>query len=161
MEKNTKRTAKRKEPTAHAQAVAVMDFMNSNAPEFIRCAVVDAIDRACEHLDPHRPFKLYYEKGSERNDMDVLMAVCKRTKLLSLSAMEHTEAGLARHVIAIVNHPKVPNALYNKVADFVTSATNIQDSTGETLLDRWAYAPETVTALLTWAKEADEKEEIA
>ncbi len=81
--------------------------------------------------------------------------------MLHITDLEKTEASLARHILAIMDHPKTPNNLYNKIADFITDSTNIRDSAGESLLDRWTYSPETVTALVTWAKEADDKKEIA
>ena len=89
--------------------------------------------------------------------MDVLQALFKRSRMLSLEDIEKSEAGLARHIIAIANHPKVPCSLYNSIGDFVTDGTMIKDAAGETLLDRWAYMPETVTAIVKWANESDYK----
>lgn len=82
--KNTKRTTKRKEPTAHASAVAVLEFLNSGkVPDFLCTVVRETIDRACEHLDPHDPFKPNFEPGHERYVLDILMAVMRRTRTLS------------------------------------------------------------------------------
>jgi len=72
-----------------------------------------------------------------------------------------SDTGLADHILAIMNDPKCPDALYNKIAGFVTDCTNIKDSTGETLLDRWCYEPATINALCACAKEEDERKEIA
>ena len=72
-----------------------------------------------------------------------------------------TEAALAEHILAIMNHPKVPNALYNAVGNFITDSTNIKDAQGESLLDRWCYEPETVAALCAMAKEEDDNKEMA
>jgi len=136
-----------------------MEFMNSGKiPDFLSSVVMMAIDHACDHVGFSRP---QYEKGFENDDLHLLANLCRRTRMLTTTELEMTEAALARHIIAIVNHPKCPNSLYSHVADFVTDGTNLKNSSGESLVDRWAYAPETVTAVVEWANEADDNKEIA
>jgi hypothetical protein len=160
--KTTSEKTSRKEPTAHAQAGAVMEFMNSRKiPDFLSTVVMETIDRACEYLDPHQAFKPYYEEGSERHDRDILIALCRRTRMLRLAQIEESEAGLARHIKAILEHPNCPNDLFNKVADWVTTGTNVKDADGESLIDRWAWAPETLTAIVNWTLQEQHREEDA
>ncbi|SRR6266545_237382 len=93
---------------------------------------------------------------------DAFQVIQRQREIAGEDDEPHTsEAGLAAHVIAILNHPKVPNALYNAIGNFITDSTNIKDSTGESLVDRWTYAPATVAAACAWAKEEDDNKEIA
>ncbi len=157
--KSTKRTAKRKEPNAHASAVAILEFMNSNKiPDFLANVVQETIDHVCQHLDPHRPFKMSYAPEDASHDMNILMAVCRRTRMLDLQALENSEAGLARHILAIYNHPLTPTNLYNHVADFVTSGTNLKDENGNTPLDDWAFSTRTVSQIVGLANQHDKNE---
>ena len=176
MKKNStaKRTTK-KEPTAHAQALAVMEFMNSGKiPDFLSTVVMETIDRACEHLDPHNPFKPYYEPGSERHDMDVLMALCKRTRMLRLAEIKESEAGLARHIAAIYKHPLTPSRLHNAIGDFITDGTNLKisacesnsdslvDTRGDiTLVEEWSWQPQTIERIIEMTNKYENAEEAA
>jgi hypothetical protein len=77
------------------------------------------------------------------------------------AGLEKSEAGLAAHVIAILGHERTPVALYNAVADWASNAIQIKDSRGETLLDRWREAPETIEACISWDNERDDLKIIA
>jgi hypothetical protein len=68
---------------------------------------------------------------------------------------------IAAAVATIVNSSETPNALYEKVADWLTTAVNIQDSEGNSILERWNHSPECIAACLEWAREADWKKEDA
>jgi hypothetical protein len=167
---STAKKATRKEPTAHASAVAVMDiedkrarkearmvtaFLNGDSPDFLSEAVLRAIDAAFDHFQMSRPQD---DCGIADYDEQNLYPLFLKTKLHS---PEESEASLARHIVAIVNHPKTPEYLDRKIRDFVTDATNIQSASGESLLDRWTYDPKTIAACVAWANEADDKKEIA
>ncbi len=66
---------------------------------------------------------------------------------------------IAAAISTIINSPETPNALYEKVADWITTSTNIQDSQGQSILDRWTAGPECIAACVLWAKtEEDQKE---
>ncbi|SRR6266545_774246 len=71
------------------------------------------------------------------------------------------ERDLAGHILEILNNPRTPVALYDAVRGFITDSIDIKDSTGESLLDRWACAPETIAAACSWASEQDDNREIA
>jgi hypothetical protein len=75
--------------------------------------------------------------------------------------LENSVQGLARHVLAIKNHPLCPDRLYDAICDFITDGTNLKDESGDTLLNCWAYDPKTVEAILVWAKSDDDKCEMA
>jgi len=69
----------------------------------------------------------------------------------------NTEAELAAHVHAILAHPLTPNSLYEAVAAFVCDGTNIKNTQGETLLERWSDSPETIAAVIAWTNERDDR----
>jgi len=68
---------------------------------------------------------------------------------------------LAAAVLTIINSNETPDDLYHKVTQWLCDAGQIRDSEGESLLDRWSRAPETVAACLEWAREADHKKSLA
>ncbi|MEP6742137.1 MAG: hypothetical protein ABJB61_06515 [bacterium] len=154
--KSNKHTAKRKQATAHASAVAVMEFLNGPAPDFLSAIVQETIDRACEHLDPHNPFYVTHEPEHEKQDMDLLTAMCRRTRMLSLDDMENTSAGLARRIRAVYRHPLTPVKLYDSIGNFVTDGTNLEVSAceldtdgGDTnLIGEWTWRPETIQRVI-------------
>jgi hypothetical protein len=159
MRKNSKRTSKRKEPTARDSAVAVMEFMNSGAvPDFLSDVVMVKIDRACEHTSTIKPV---YEPGTEGRDLDSLEALFKRTRMLNLTNLEESAAGLARHIAAIYKHPLTPARLYNDIGNFVTDGTNLKISACEsqsdslvdtrsdiTLAEEWTWTPRTLERII-------------
>lgn len=159
--KSTKRTPKKKAATPHASALTVMNFMNSGLPpDFLVNAVMRTIDQACDYVGFAR---LMYEPGTEGDDLRLLANLVRRTQARNVTDndLEQSQAGLARHIAAIMDHPETPNDLHSAIADCVTHYTNIQDSDGDSLLDRWTYHPDTITACLKYAKEAEDKKEAA
>jgi hypothetical protein len=64
-------------------------------------------------------------------------------------------------VVTIMNSSETPNDLYEKVETWITNSVNIQDSQGESLVDRWNSSPECIAACLEWAREAEGKRESA
>jgi hypothetical protein len=168
MRKN-KRTAK-KEPTAHASAIAVMEFLNSAAPDFLTSIVMETIERACEHLDPH-PFYPTYEPGQEDHDKILLTALAKRSKLMSLRDLEESKASLARHIAAIYKHPLTPTRLYNAIGDFIVEGSNMKISACElnsdslvdtrsdiTLAEEWTWQPQTIERIIELTNKYDSAE---
>ena len=77
------------------------------------------------------------------------------------AGIEKSEAGLATHILAILDHPQTPNALYDAVAEWVNEATQLKSSQGDSLLSRWSRDPRTVEACISWGVEADELKQTA
>jgi hypothetical protein len=80
------------------------------APDFITDAVMDALDAAAE-------FKGIAHFGETDFDMDGLAMLLFATRSFDL---RHSPEGLAFHVSAVLNNPKVPTQMYNALAENVS-----------------------------------------
>ena len=85
---------------------------------------------------------------------DLFTVTSLKTFTLHLSEREQ----LARHILAVYNHPLTPVDLYNHVANFVTDGTGLKDEVGKTLLDDWAFSPETIAIIVDLANKHDNDE---
>lgn len=178
MQKNQRSTKSRKtkatSPTASAKHV--LAFLNSGAPDFLTTLVWDAIDRACEHVAvvdgpaasyAPQPFKMIHEPGYEKHDMNVLTLMCQRTRMVSLADLEKTGISLARHILAVYEHPRTPVGLFNSIGNFITDGTSLKVSACEfnvnpvrggdsTLLDDFTRNPRTVERVIEFANKYNE-----
>jgi len=148
--KTTKRTAKRKGPSAHASAVAVLEFINSGqVPDFLASVVKETIKQACEHLDPH-PFFPTYDAKSDGVDESILMSIFKRATPMFGRDLEDSKAALARHIAAVYRHPLTPVRLYNHVGNFITDGTSIKISACEASADSLVDRSDSITLAEEW-----------
>lgn len=75
-------------------------------------------------------------------------------------AVEQTEIDkLAAALVTIIQSPDTPADLYDAVSTWITSATNIEDSNGDSLVHRWTYHPDTVRACVSWSIEDQHRKE--
>ena len=61
---------------------------------------------------------------------------------------------VADAIAVLLSNPETPADLYNDVSQWVTSATNIEDSEGESLCSRWTHHPDTIRACVNWHHDA-------
>jgi len=162
--KNSKPSRNRKEPTTHASAVAVLEFMQSGkAPDFLYTVIKEAIEHACDHLDPHR--ESYPDYADPYGiTKDHLIAVFKRMRIgeVRLQDMEDSAASLARHIKAVYDHPLTPVRLWNDIGDFVTDGSNLrvsEDPKGDTLLSEWTGSTATIARIIELANKYDKAED--
>lgn len=74
--------------------------------------------------------------------------------------VEQTEIDrIADALVTIIQSPATPADLYNDVANWITSATNIEDSEGDSLIHRWTYHPDTIRACVSWSIEDQHRKE--
>lgn len=66
---------------------------------------------------------------------------------------------IAAALVTIIQSPETPADLYNDVTQWITDATNIEDSEGETLCSRWTYHPDTIRACVSWSIEDHHRKE--
>ena len=65
---------------------------------------------------------------------------------------------LVSAITEILNNDETPGHLWDAVTQFMTDGVQIKNSEGDSLLERWNRAPETVRAVLAWAQEAADNE---
>ena len=68
---------------------------------------------------------------------------------------------LTAAIVTILQHPQTPGALYEAVSAFICNATNLRNSSDETLLGRWTESPECIAACIAWTKETEDLESMA
>ncbi len=100
------------------QAVAVLAFINSDAPDFITDAVNDAIAEAARRTGFRSP-TYDDDHESKRETIKILAALFSQTRLLTLRP-QNTRAELAEHLSAVLRHPETPVNLFNAIADELT-----------------------------------------
>lgn len=66
---------------------------------------------------------------------------------------------VAAALVTLIQSPDTPTDLYNDVSNWITSATNIEDSNGDSLIHRWTYDPDTIRACVSWSLEEQHRKE--
>jgi hypothetical protein len=107
------------------QAVAVLAFINSDAPDFITDAVNDAIAEAARRTGFRSP-TYDDDHESKRETIKILAALFSQTRLLTLRP-QNTRAELAEHIAGVLNHPLCPGDLFDAIGDEVATLSRELD----------------------------------